>query len=142
MTLNPDGPPCPGNCPNNGCVEAYCSGQALERDATELARDKPETELARSLGRDGKVSGRDLVDAERGDPDALLLFDRFARMLGVAIAGFVNVFEPEHLVLGGGCRARRGSSSSAPSARPARARCRRCFAESRSRSPRAAPTLA
>ena len=103
VTLNPDGPPCPGNCPNNGCVEAYCSGQALERDATELARDKPETELARSLGRDGKVSGRELVEAARGgDPDALLLFDRFARMLGVAIAGFVNVFEPEHLVLGGG----------------------------------------
>ena len=37
MTLNPDGPPCPGNCPNRGCIEAYCSGQALERDATELA---------------------------------------------------------------------------------------------------------
>ena len=63
VTLNPDGPPCPGNCPNNGCVEAYCSGQALERDATELARDKPETELARALGRDGKVSGRELVEA-------------------------------------------------------------------------------
>jgi glucokinase len=103
VTLNPDGPPCPGNCPNNGCVEACCSGQALERDATELARDKPETELARALGRDGKVSGRELEEAaRRGDPDALLLFDRFARMLGVAIACFVNVFEPEHLVLGGG----------------------------------------
>ena len=58
VTLNPDGPPCPGNCPNNGCVEAYCSGQALERDATELARDKPETELARRwAGRQGV--GRD-----------------------------------------------------------------------------------
>ena len=43
MTLNPDGPPCPGNCPNRGCIEAYCSGQALERDATELARDKPDS---------------------------------------------------------------------------------------------------
>ena len=26
MTINPDGPPCPGNCPNHGCLEAYCSG--------------------------------------------------------------------------------------------------------------------
>jgi glucokinase len=101
--VNADGPHCPGNCPNSGCLEAYCSGQALERDATELAEDKPGSRLARALGDDGKVSGRELVlAAEEGDPDALLVFERFARMLGVGIAGYVNVFEPEHLVIGGG----------------------------------------
>ena len=42
FTIDPEGPPCPGNCPGRGCVEAYCSGQALERDATEFARDMPE----------------------------------------------------------------------------------------------------
>ncbi len=84
MTINPDGPPCPGNCPNRGCLEAYCSGQALERDATELASDKPDSPLAARLGPDGKVSGRELVSAaEAGDPDALLLMENFARMLGV-----------------------------------------------------------
>ncbi len=103
FTLMPDGPPCPGNCPNSGCVEAYCSGQALERDATELARDKPGSRLAEALGPDDRVSGHELVKvAEEGDPDALLLFERFARMLGVAIAGYVNVFEPERVVIGGG----------------------------------------
>jgi glucokinase len=103
ITLSPDGPPCPGNCPNSGCVESYCSGQALERDATELARDKPGSRLANALGSDGRVSGRELVRAaEEGDPDSILLFERFARMLGVAIAGYVNVFEPERIVIGGG----------------------------------------
>jgi glucokinase len=103
FTLSPDGPPCPGNCPNHGCVEAYCSGQALERDATELARDKPDSRLAGALGSDGRVSGRELVlAAEHGDPDARLVFERFARMLGVAIAGYVNVFQPERVVIGGG----------------------------------------
>jgi glucokinase len=103
FSVNADGPHCPGNCPNSGCLEAYCSGQALERDATELAEDKPGSRLARVLGDDGKVSGRELVTAaEEGDPDALLVFDRFARMLGVGIAGYVNVFEPEQLVIGGG----------------------------------------
>jgi glucokinase len=103
FTINPDGPPCPGNCPNRGCVEAYCSGQALERDATELARDKPDGRLADALGSDDRVSGPDLVHAaEAGDSDALLLFERFGRMLGVSIAGYVNVFEPEHVVIGGG----------------------------------------
>ena len=103
FTLNPDGPPCPGNCPNRGCIEAYCSGQALERDATELAQDKPDSRLAQCIGADGTVTGRDLVEvAEAGDTDALLVFDNFARMLGIAIAGYVNVFEPDHLAIGGG----------------------------------------
>jgi glucokinase len=103
FSVNADGPPCPGNCPNSGCLEAYCSGQALERDATALAEDKPDSRLARALGDNGKVSGHEVViAAEECDPDALLVFDRFARMLGVGIAGYVNVFEPEHLVIGGG----------------------------------------
>jgi glucokinase len=103
MTINPDGPACPGNCPNRGCLEAYCSGQALERDATELASDKPDSGLAGRAGPDGRVSGRELVAAaEEGDPDALRLAENFARMLGVGIATCVNVFEPERLAIGGG----------------------------------------
>jgi glucokinase len=103
ISVNSDGPACPGNCPNRGCLEAYCSGQALERDATELAHDKPDSGLAKRLGPDERVSGRELVAAaEDGDPDALLLMENFARMLGVGIASYVNVFEPERFAIGGG----------------------------------------
>jgi glucokinase len=103
FSINPDGPPCPGNCPNSGCLEAYCSGQALERDATELAQDKPDSRLRAALGEDGRVAGPDVVAAAReGDPDALRVLDRLARMLGVGIAGYVNVFEPDYFVIGGG----------------------------------------
>jgi len=103
FTLDPEGPPCPGNCPGRGCLEAYCSGQALERDATEFARDMPDSGLSAALDERGRVSGRALVAAAReGDADALRVFERFGRMLGVAVAGYVNVFEPEHIVIGGG----------------------------------------
>jgi glucokinase len=103
ISINPDGPPCPGNCPNYGCLESYCSGQALERDATELAQDRPDSRLHASLGDDGKVAGREVAKAaDAGDPDALRIFDRFARMLGIGIANVVNVFEPQLLVIGGG----------------------------------------
>jgi glucokinase len=103
FTIDPDGPPCPGNCPGRGCLEAYCSGQALERDATEFARDMPGSGLAADLDERGRVSGHAVVAAaRRGDRDAVRVFDRFARMLGVAIAGYVNTFEPEYIVIGGG----------------------------------------
>ena len=103
FAINPDGPPCPGNCPNRGCLEAYCSGQALERDATEMAQDRPQSRLASLIGEDGKVSGHELVRAaEEGDSDALLLFENFGRMLGVGLGGYVNVFEPNRIAVGGG----------------------------------------
>jgi glucokinase len=102
FSINPEGPPCPGNCPNLGCLEAYCSGQALERDATELAKDKPGSRLHESLEL-GKVSGPACVAAAiEGDPDAKIVLERFARMLGLGIAGYVNVFEPDYFVIGGG----------------------------------------
>jgi glucokinase len=102
FSINPDGPPCPGNCPNFGCLEAYCSGQALERDATEVAQDLPDSRLHAAI-EDGKVTGPAVVAAaEEGDPDARRVFERFARMLGVGIAGFVNAFEPDYFVIGGG----------------------------------------
>src|SRR4051812_39225771 len=50
-----DGPDCPGACPNRGCLEALCSGLALERDATDFAKDHPDSRLGELL----KKSDRD-----------------------------------------------------------------------------------
>jgi glucokinase len=103
FSVDADGPNCPGNCPNRGCLEALCSGQALERDATELGKDHPDTPLGRVYAEHGRVTGRQAVAAaQEGDPDARSLFERFAMWLGVGIAGYVNVFEPECVVIGGG----------------------------------------
>jgi glucokinase len=103
VTIDADGPNCPGNCPNRGCIEALCSGTALQRDATELGKDKPDSPLGRIYAQNRRVKGRETVEAaQQGDPDALTLLERLGTNLGVAIASFVNVFEPEHLVVGGG----------------------------------------
>src|SRR3954452_8923210 len=90
MVIEFDGLKCPGRtCPNHGCIEAYCSGSALERAA-------------------GK-KGREVVAAARaGDADAQKHLDDLGRWLGVGISNFVNIFEPEHIVIGGGL----GSSAS------------------------------
>ncbi|MDQ3587265.1 MAG: ROK family protein [Actinomycetota bacterium] len=101
--IDAEGPPCPGSCPGRGCLEALCSGTALERDATEAGKDFPDSELGVRYADDGRVSGREAVEAaQRGDATARRLFDRLGRNLGVAIAGFVNIFQPERVAVGGG----------------------------------------
>ena len=104
LVIESDGPACPGSCPNRGCLEALCSGQALARDAGALASERPRSrvaELARERG--SSPNGTDVVAAAgEGDADALALLERFGTWLGVGISGLLNVFEPELLVIGGG----------------------------------------
>ena len=101
-----DGPDCPGTCPNRGCLEALCSGMALERDATEFAKDHPRTRLGRLLQDGKKVKGKDVVKAaDDGDDDAKRLLQRLGTYLGVGLAGAINTFEPEYIVIGGGLSA-------------------------------------
>jgi glucokinase len=103
VVVDSEGPPCPGNCPNRGCLEALCSGQALERDATEAGKDRPDSRLGAVFAEHGRVSGRQAVAAaQEGDADALRIFARLARNLGVGMASMVNTFQPEWLVIGGG----------------------------------------
>jgi glucokinase len=98
-----DGPDCPGACPNKGCLEALCSGLALERDSREFAEDHPDSRLGKLLKDSGKVRGRDVVAAGReGDEDALKLLERLGTYLGVGLSGAINTFEPEYIVIGGG----------------------------------------
>jgi glucokinase len=102
-----DGPPCPGTCPNRGCLEALCSGMALERDAAAVARDFPDTPLGEVAKQNrGAVKGHDVVEAaQAGDPHALELFDELGKLLGVGLSGAINTFEPERIVVGGGLSA-------------------------------------
>lgn len=98
-----DGPACPGACPNRGCLEALCSGLALERDSTEFAQDHPDSRLGKLLADSGKVRGRDVVAAAReDDADAKQLLERLGTYLGVGLSGAINTFEPEYIVIGGG----------------------------------------
>ncbi len=101
--VDAEGPACPGRCPSRGCLEALCSGTALERDANELAADKPDAELGKLAADKGRVHGKDVVELARaGDDDSIALFERLGRWLGVGIAGAANTFEPQLIAIGGG----------------------------------------
>ncbi len=103
MVIDMDGPPCQGNCPNRGCVEALASGTALEREAARIARERPESGLGQAL-RDGRRLAGPLVTelAHDGDAAAIETIELIGSRLGVAIASFVNIFNPEVVVIGGG----------------------------------------
>ncbi len=103
IVIDRDGPPCHGNCPNRGCVEAYASGTALAREARRIAGERPASGLAGAL-----AEGRELVGplvtelAHDGDAAAIEAVELIGSRLGVAIASLVNVFNPEVVVIGGG----------------------------------------
>jgi glucokinase len=123
MVLEVDGPDCPGSCPNRGCLEALCSGLALEHDATRLGREHPDSTLGAIVAREGRATGRDAVAAAReGDSAAQELLHALGRRLGAAIAGAINVFQPEEVVIGGGIAAAAGDLFFEHACREARAR--------------------
>jgi glucokinase len=106
VVVQSDGPDCPGNCPNRGCMEALCSGLALERDATQMGRERPDSAFGKIVAEKGRVTGRDAVAAARAlDPDAVDLLRQLGTWLGVGIANAINTFEPEWVAIGGGLSA-------------------------------------
>jgi len=98
-----DGPRCQGACPNRGCLEAVASGTALAREARDYAANHPDSPLG-ALARGGRELTGMLVTelAHDGDSGARELLALVGRRLGVGIANFVNVFNPEVVVVGGG----------------------------------------
>jgi glucokinase len=103
VVIDYDGPPCQGNCPNRGCLEALASGTALAREALEIARRRSDSGLGRALAGGRELAGPLVTElAHDGDPAALEAIELVGRRLGVGIANYVNIFNPEVVVIGGG----------------------------------------
>ena len=103
MVIDFDGPPCQGNCPNNGCLETFASGTALAREGRVAAEGNPESALGRVLAEGGVIDGKAVTDAANdGDPVAVAVVEEAGRRLGAGLSGLANIFEPEVIVIGGG----------------------------------------
>lgn len=103
MTLDLDGPPCQGTCPGRGHLEALASGTAADALAAERALANPDGDLGRAAAEGKVVDARLAVDLAAGGPgDARDVLERIGFVLGTGIASYVNIFNPEVVVLGGG----------------------------------------
>jgi fructokinase len=84
------GPPC--YCGRTGCIETFLSGPGLA------------TDHRRYTGR--ALAGPEIAAAAAaGDPNCRASLDRYAERLARALAGIVNVIDPDAIVLGGGLSA-------------------------------------
>ncbi|HTP22594.1 MAG TPA: ROK family protein [Solirubrobacteraceae bacterium] len=103
VVIDRNGPPCGRNCPNHGCVEAMASGTALAAEALRVARERPNSGLGRALAEGRELAGPLVTElAHDGDDAAIETLATIGRNLGVAVTGFVNTFNPEVVVIGGG----------------------------------------
>lgn len=93
------GPAC--NFGHRGCLEGLASGTAIGRRAQEAMASGAAGALA--AVEPGPPTARDVAAAaEAGDPLSLSILGDAGRALGLAIGGFVNVFDPARVVVGGG----------------------------------------
>lgn len=106
MVVDYDGPDCFGDCPGRGCLEALASGSALERDAADAIRARPDCALAREADASGRVTGEAVTRlAAEGDPVAEGLVREVGRRLGAGLAGLAMALNPQAIVVGGGVSA-------------------------------------
>lgn len=100
LTLVENGPLC--DCGNSGCLEALAGGKAIARQAKELIK-KGERTILSDMGPIELLTAREVSSAaRRGDLVAQNIIANSGRYIGIAIAGLVNLFNPQIVVVGGG----------------------------------------
>jgi glucokinase-like ROK family protein len=100
LTIDENGLLC--NCGNRGCLETLTGGQAIARQAQEAVRSGRRTQMAEVQPVES-LSAMHVADAaQRGDHLAQQILSKAGGHLGVALAGLVNLFNPNMVVVGGG----------------------------------------
>ncbi|MDQ6827404.1 MAG: ROK family protein [Gemmatimonadota bacterium] len=102
-TIIADGRQC--HCRNRGCLEAYVGGWAIGDRARIAAQQSPERAslLIQLAGSVENISASTVDQANtKRDPLAAELVRDTGRFLGAGCVSFVNGFNPERLILGGG----------------------------------------
>jgi glucokinase len=102
MVIDVNGPKC--TCGNRGCFEALSSRTAIFRRIQDAVKRGEKTILTEMLGDalEGLRSGDLRKAMKRGDKLVGTVLEDAAHYIGVAVGNFVNIFNPELVVIGGG----------------------------------------
>ena len=99
-----NGPPCPGSCPNRGCLEAFVSGDGARRGRRAGRRGGARERARTGAGRGSRRSRARSSPSWRTTATRwrATLIERCGRHLGIGITSLVNIFNPAVVVVGGG----------------------------------------
>ena len=90
------------HCGKKGCLETEASGSALHRFLLERYREGSSTILAPKIEAQEEISLADLIEAiQKEDVLSIEILEQIGINLGKGIAGLMNIFNPELVVLGG-----------------------------------------
>ncbi len=100
ICVEPVGAPC--GCGSRGCVEQYSSASAVKRLTFHLSERFPDSRLIEH----SQLTALEIYQSGKsGDALALEVFRQQGFYLGIALAGLINVLNPEIIVIGGGAAA-------------------------------------
>jgi len=99
ITIDENGPLC--SCGNRGCLEALAGGNAVAKSAIARIKRGDRTTLS-AIAPISSIRSEDVIDeACRGDLVSQQILIDAGRHLGTAIAGLVNLFNPNIVIIGG-----------------------------------------
>ena len=87
-------------CGKEGCLEAYCAAKGVIETARELMAESDAPSLMRQLE---KLTPRTIFECcEQGDEMAIEVYRRTGYLLGIALANYASVVDPQAIILTGG----------------------------------------
>ena len=96
--LVPGGRTC--GCGHQGCIEAYVGAVGIVRTANELMAESDAPSFMRNLE---KLSPRTICECcDQGDEMAIEVFRRTGEMLGLGLANYASIVDPEAIIMTGG----------------------------------------
>ena len=87
-------------CGNKGCLEAYTASKGIVRTAKELLEESDEPSLMRDME---KLTPKKIYECcEQGDKLAIEVFRRTGEVLGMGLANYASLLNPEAIIFTGG----------------------------------------
>jgi glucokinase len=102
IPINVEGPKC--NCGGIACLERYVGNKYIVQQAKDLLEKKQDSKILELAEGDlSNITPKLLHQAaSSGDKLAISIWTQTGVYIGVALAGLVNVLNPERIVIGGG----------------------------------------
>jgi predicted NBD/HSP70 family sugar kinase len=90
------------HCGKKGCLETEVSGSAMYRRLMEMVRSGASSLLSKKILKNEQITLNDIVNAvNREDVLCIDLVEDVGRKLGEHLAGIINIFNPEMVIIGG-----------------------------------------